>query len=162
MRVIHESDHSRVYLAETVGGVRAALKELVYVRALSAKVLDDFDREAKLLREIDHPAIPRLINYFTEGKQIRTRNYLASESVEGETLLSRLDHHRFTVPEVSAIARDTLVVPLYLHGLSPPIIHRDIKPENLIVRPGGTIALERRSVQGLNKIDLLSVLDRRQ
>src|SRR4051812_39178915 len=52
LRVTHEGEHGRVYLAERSDEVRVALKELLYTLAPNAKSLDDFEREAKLLRQI--------------------------------------------------------------------------------------------------------------
>ncbi len=139
--LLHEGSHSRVYLAQAKDGARVVLKEMLFARAPDAKTLDDFAREGELLRQLDHPAIPRFIASFTEGTGSGTRLYLAQELVEGSTLLAMLATHRFDAAEAEALARDVLGVLAYLHGLSPPVLHRDLKPANLILRPDGRLAL---------------------
>jgi serine/threonine protein kinase len=140
-KVLHEGSHSRVYLAQGADGRRVVLKEMLFARAPDAKTLDDFAREGELLRQLDHPAIPRFVASFTEGTGSGTRLYLAQEHIEGTTLLARLGTHRFDAREAESLARDVLGVLAYLHGLSPPVLHRDLKPANLIVRPDGRLSL---------------------
>ena len=141
LRLLHEGNHSRVYLAQGPDGQRIALKELLFSLAPDAKALDDFAREGALLHQLAHPAIPRFIATFQEGSGAGTRLYLAQEFVEGKTLLAQLTDHRFSAAEAEGLARQLLPVLAYLHALSPPIIHRDLKPANLIVRPDGSLAL---------------------
>jgi serine/threonine protein kinase len=141
LKVLHEGSHSRVYLAQGADGRRVVLKELLFARAPDAKTLDDFAREGELLRQLDHPAIPRFIASFTEGTGSGTRLYLAQEFIEGPTLLAMLASRRFRAAEAEVLARDLLGVLSYLHGLSPPVLHRDLKPANLIVRPDGRLSL---------------------
>ena len=141
LRLLNESDHARVYLAEDAAGHKVALKELIFARAPDAQTIDAFEREAALLRQISHPAIPRFVASFREGQGVGTRLYLAQQFVEGESLASRLEAHRFDEREARHIAREVLGVLAFLHGLSPPLVHRDVKPANLLVRPDGSIAL---------------------
>ena len=141
LNVLHEGSHSRVYRAQAADGRPLVLKEMLFARAPDAKTLDDFAREGELLRQLDHPAIPRFIASFTEGTGSDTRLYLAQELIEGTTLLAMLANHRFDAAEAESLARDVLAVLAYLHGLSPPVLHRDLKPANLIVRPDGRLAL---------------------
>jgi serine/threonine-protein kinase len=141
IRVIHQSPHSRVYLAQGPGGERVALKELLFATAPDAKALDDFAREGALLRQLHHPGIPRFVASFREGQGAGTRFYLAQEFVEGRPLLALLEDKRFTADEVRALAEQLLEVLGYLQGLSPPVLHRDLKPANLILRPDGKLVL---------------------
>lgn len=141
LKMLHESDHARVYLAEDASGARVALKELIYARAPDAQTIEAFEREAALLRQVSHPAIPRFVASFREGQGTATRLYLAQEFVEGQSLAQKLETHRFDEAEARRFADAVLRILAYLHGLSPPLVHRDVKPANLIVRPDGTIAL---------------------
>jgi hypothetical protein len=117
------------------------LKELAFVQTPTLDAIAMFEREAKFLRALEHPAIPRFRASFEEGTGVNTRYYLAQELVTGESLAHKLDDHFFTETEVLAIARQVLEVLVYLQSLSPMVIHRDIKPANLIQKPDGTIAV---------------------
>lgn len=140
-QVLVTSQHGRLYLARDEDGRRLALKELVFTQVPDIGTLTAFEREAKLLRELDHPGIPRFINSFREGEGVQTRLYLAQEYIEGASLAQHLETHRFTEPELMRIAARVLEILVYLQSISPPIFHRDIKPANLIMKLDGTVAL---------------------
>jgi len=139
-RVLVSNAHGRMYVAHDADDRRVALKELAFVQAPGPDALAKFEREAKFLRALEHPAIPRFLASFEEGSGVHTRYYLAQELVEG-TALDRLDEHWYTEAEVIELARQVLGVIVYLQSLSPMVIHRDIKPANLIKRADGSIAL---------------------
>ena len=139
-RVLVSNAHGRMYLARDADGTQVALKELAFVQPPSPAALAAFEREAKFLRALDHPAIPRFVASFEEGRGVHTRYYLAQELVSG-TPLDRIDDHWYSEAEVVDIAKQVLAILIYLQSLSPIVIHRDIKPANLIRRGDGTIAL---------------------
>ena len=139
-RVLVSNAHGRMYVARDADGKRVALKELAFVHAPSADAHAAFEREAKFLRALEHPAIPRFLASFEEGSGVHTRYYLAQELVEG-TPLDRLDEHWYSEAEIVEIAKQVLGVLVYLQSLSPMVIHRDIKPANLVKRGDGSIAL---------------------
>jgi len=130
-----------MYVAEDPSGRRVALKELAFALVPNAQAIEAFEREARLLRELTHPAVPRFVASFQEGAGPKLRLYLAQEFVEGETLLARIARGPLTEGDCRKIAREVLDVLDALHRRSPKILHRDIKPANLIVREDGTIAL---------------------
>ena len=140
-RLLVQNARGRLYLARGPQGETLALKELAFIQAPHPDALDAFEREARLLRQLDHPQIPRFWGSFREGQGVSTRLYLAQEFVEGESLDRRLEHHRFTEAEVRELAAQVLGILEYLQGLSPKVFHRDIKPANLVRRPDGQIAL---------------------
>jgi eukaryotic-like serine/threonine-protein kinase len=93
-----------------------------------------FEREAETLKAIEHPAIPRYIDYFeldpTGGKGYAlVQSYVAGKSLEEYMQAGRI----FTETEVKEIAQALLKILSYLHGRQPPVIHRDIKPSNIIL-----------------------------
>lgn len=139
--VLAQSDHGRIYLAEAPTGERLAVKELVFTQVPEISVVEAFEREARLLRQLDHPSIPRYVDSFIEGEGVHMRFYLAQTYVEGVSLAHRLADHRFTEHEVRAIGRRVLRVLVYLQSLSPQVFHRDLKPSNILQRPDGSIAL---------------------
>jgi hypothetical protein len=140
-RVLVSNAHGRMYAARDADGKQVALKELAFVQSPSLEAIAAFEREAKFLRALDHPAIPRFCASFQEGTGVHVRYYLAQALVDGEALDDRLEAHWFSEPEIVGIARQVLDVLVYLQHLSPRVIHRDIKPANLIVRPDGSIAV---------------------
>ena len=140
LRVLVSNAHGRMYVARDADDRHVALKELAFVQAPSPAALAAFEREARFLRALAHPAIPRFLASFEEGSGVHTRYYLAQELVEG-TSLDRLDDHWYREPEILELAKQVLEIVVYLQSLSPMVIHRDIKPANLVKRADGTIAL---------------------
>ena len=92
-----------------------------------------FEREAQILKQLDHPRIPKYKDYFS----IDDRHLwfgLVQQYIPGLSLKQLLDQgKRFTEADVENIAQEILEILLYLHGLNPPLLHRDIKPSNLIL-----------------------------
>jgi hypothetical protein len=140
-RVLVSNAHGRMYVARDADGRQVALKELAFVQAPSLAVVAAFEREARFLRALEHPAIPRFVASFEEGVGVHVRYYLAQELVAGASLAAALDEHWFTDAEIRDVARQVLRVLVYLQSLSPRVIHRDIKPANLVRRADGSIAV---------------------
>ena len=139
-RVLVSNAHGRMYVARDADGKHVALKELAFVQAPSQSTIDAFEREAKFLRALEHPAIPRFVASFEEGRGVHARYYLAQELVDG-TSLDRIEQRWYTEAEIVDVARQVLGILVYLQSLSPIVIHRDVKPANLIRRGDGSIAL---------------------
>jgi serine/threonine protein kinase len=123
-------------------GTEVCVKELSLIQARDFKALELFRRSAAMLSGIDHPAIPKLIEYFEEERGGVVYHYLVQELVDGENLAEALRRgERFDETKAIALARDVLRILRHLHGLSPPVIHRDLKPSNLMRDRGGGIRL---------------------
>jgi len=91
-----------------------------------------FTDEAHLLAELDHPNLPKVVDFFSEGD----RKYLIMEYIEGETLESRVLSYNGFLPEEKVLHYCIQIagVLLYLHSHKPdPIIFRDLKPANILV-----------------------------
>ncbi|MCP3141497.1 serine/threonine-protein kinase [Pyxidicoccus xibeiensis] len=140
-RLISQSVHGRVYLAEGPEGRPVALKELLFALVPGVEQLDAFEREAAVLRSLSHPDIPRFVASFKEGSGVGTRLYLAQEFLEGESLLQRIERQRLDEDETWALAEQVLRTLQALHERTPALLHRDVKPANLILRPDGRVAL---------------------
>src|SRR5438067_7532504 len=132
-RLLSRSPHGRRDFAEDGSGRRVALKELAFALVPNAQSLDAFEREARLLRELSHPAVPRFVASFQEGQGPKLRLYIAQEFVEGESLLARIQRGPLDEPACRDIARQVLEVLDVLHRRSPKVLHRDIKPANIIL-----------------------------
>jgi serine/threonine protein kinase len=119
-----------------------AMKVLSLRQASQWKAIELFEREAKVLASLNHPQIPKYLDYFSIDLESDRRFYLVQELIEGQSLSVIIQNGgRFTEVEVKQIAVQILEVLCYLHELLPPVVHRDIKPQNLIRRPNGAIAL---------------------
>ncbi|MEB3882399.1 protein kinase [Lyngbya sp. CCY1209] len=107
------------------------LKEMNADMAQIAKARELFEREAKTLKSLNHPGIPKFYDFFVEAG----KKYLVMEMVHGQDLEKRIFQRGPATPEQAiAWAIQTGEVLEYLHNLDPPIIHRDIKPANLMLR----------------------------
>ncbi|MEH2285353.1 MAG: serine/threonine-protein kinase [Nostoc sp.] len=91
-----------------------------------------FEREAQILKQLNHPRIPRYIDYFCIDD--RTLWFaLIQEYIPGESLKDKLAvGKRFSEKRARKIAGEILNILTYLHELNPGVLHRDIKPSNLI------------------------------
>ena len=117
------------------------IKELQFARQGDWKTEELFAREAEVLRQLDHPRIPRYLDSFSEGQGKRLRSYLVQERMDGVDLRAELQTRRHTEDDVLIIVDEVLAILEYLQGLNPPIIHRDLKPSNLMRLRDGHIAL---------------------
>ena len=98
-----------------------------------------FEREARLLANLRHPALPKVLDHFGEGDGL----FLVMEYIPGEDLGRMLEREGrpFSTDEVLGWADQLLGALEYLHGLDPPVLHRDIKPANLKLISRGHIVL---------------------
>ncbi|HSP62231.1 MAG TPA: serine/threonine-protein kinase [Pyrinomonadaceae bacterium] len=98
-----------------------------------------FEREARLMAALDHPVLPRVSDYFTEGH----RAFFVMQFVEGQDLAEIIAQQPGPFPRHAVIAwADQLLDALiYLHSRERQVIHRDIKPHNLKITPTGRIVL---------------------
>ncbi len=123
-------------------GVIVALKEVSLQGSQSWKLIELFEREVAMLKQLDHPAIPQYIDSFVVDSNQDRLYYLAQTLAEGRTLTAWIESGwRCTEVEAQEVALQLLDVLNYLQRCDPPIIHRDIKPLNIIRREDGKIFL---------------------
>jgi len=113
-----------------------ALKETFSVHS---RLRRQFEQEARLLAQLNHPALPRVSDYFTEGD----RAFLVMQFIAGADLAEIIAKQPGPFPrnQVVAWADQMLDALIYLHTRDRQIIHRDIKPHNLKLTAAGKIAL---------------------
>ncbi len=131
------------YLAEDLqSGQQVALKALSLYRMTDWKMVELFEREAQVLAQLNHSAIPRYLEYFYVDTPQNRSFYIAQQLAPGHSLAALVQNGwRVTEEEVRHIAIQILEILVYLHEHTPPIIHRDIKPQNLIRRDDGQVFL---------------------
>ena len=119
-----------------------AIKALSLKRARDWKAIELFDREAKILSQLNHPAIPQYIDSFQVDTEIDRQYYIVQTLADGESLFDAIESGwKPTIAETKDIAAQVLEILTYLHTLNPPVIHRDLKPQNLIRNNDGKIYL---------------------
>lgn len=121
-------------------GEQVAVKALDLSRVADWKAVELFEREAKTLRQLDHPNIPDYLDFIPVRDD--ESGYLIQSLAPGTPLDVRIrDQGYFREDQVEAIALRTLEVLDYLSSLHPPVVHRDLKPANLLFDVDGTIHL---------------------
>lgn len=92
--------------------------------------------EAGMMKKLDHPALPRIVDIIDNGKTV----YVVMDYIEGESLDQILERNGAQPQElVIEWAKQLCDVLRYLHALNPPIIYRDMKPANVMLKPEGTL-----------------------
>ena len=113
-----------------------ALKETLFTDERLSK---QFEREARLLARLHHPALPRVSDHFSEAEG----QFLVMQYIPGDDLSEMMARKRgpFPVAQVLTWADQLLDALDYLHTQDPQIVHRDIKPQNLKITARGQIIL---------------------
>jgi serine/threonine-protein kinase len=124
----------RALVRET--GQRVAFKIIGLSQLGNETAVARFEREAKILKQLKHPNITRLI---ATGHYKKTP-FIAMELVEGESLdrvLARRSN--FSWEEVVDLGKQLCAALQHAHMKG--IIHRDLKPSNVMVLPDGSVKL---------------------
>jgi hypothetical protein len=128
--------------------VDAASGKPVVVKALELRRLEGWkdvellEREARVLRNLDHERIPRYVDSFREDREGSSLFVLVQEHIPGTSLEAWVSSGwRGTETEIRALGAQVLHILGYIHSLRPPLIHRDLNPKNLIRREDGQVFL---------------------
>jgi serine/threonine-protein kinase len=126
-----------VYLARyRKTGKLVALKVMLAGGDDNPLALARFEREAEVLKQLDHPNIVR----FYVASHYQGAPYYAMEFVEGEPVDELLERRgRLTWEEVVEIGRQVCAALQHAHDQG--IVHRDLKPSNLMITADGTVKL---------------------
>ena len=94
--------------------------------------------EANLMKRLDHPALPRIVDIIDNGVTI----YIVMDYIEGESL-DKILKQSGPQPEDLVIGwgKQLCDALSYLHSQKPPIIYRDMKPANVMLKPEGNIKI---------------------
>lgn len=120
-----------------------AVKEMVSQtrdQNVQRTIIQNFEREANILATLSHPAIPRVLDYFSQGE----RSYLVMEFIQGKNLEEILQEQNKPISAEYAInwGIELCDVLQYLHAHQPePIIFRDMKPQNVMLNQHNRLML---------------------
>lgn len=101
-------------------------------------VVNSLLAEANLMKRLDHPALPRIVDIIDNGVTI----FVIMDYIEGESLDKVLAEYGAQPEElVIGWAKQLCDALSYLHSQKPPIIYRDMKPANIMLKPEGNIKI---------------------
>lgn len=133
--ILGEGASGVVYLAWD----RHLLRQVAIKKQKRNENSDDrsFRQELTMLKELKHPMLPALYDYFWEKGW-----YLVMEYVQGISLHNYIDKTG-GIEEKQALVWALQIAELlcYLHDRKPAVIYRDLKPDNIMVCPDGKVRL---------------------
>lgn len=141
LREIGRGGMSVVYLAmDTHLNKQWAVKE-IRKRGNGKKdeiVVNSLLAEANLMKGLDHPALPRIVDIIDHGSTI----FVVMDYIEGESLDKILKAEGVQAEDVVITWAKQLCDALsYLHTQTPPIIYRDMKPAIVMLKPEGNVKI---------------------
>ena len=90
---------------------------------------NDFLKEIEVLKELEHPNIVKIIEYYIDNKN----HYIITELLNGGELFDAIiKFKKFNEKKAAYIMKQILSALNYLH--SKGVVHRDIKPENILIQ----------------------------
>jgi len=103
------------------------------------KALEQFKIEAKILANLNHSNIPKVIDYFEDSR----KHYLVMDYIEGWTLKQVIESSSSFIAVRDLINWGIKICEIlhFLHSQNPPIIFRDLKPSNVILDMYGELKL---------------------
>lgn len=124
MKVIKENERQRIALIEINGK-----------KFIEKRIHDDKSELYEILKKINHPNIPKIIDVKLESDTVVTEEYINGKSLK--TLMD--EKYVFSKKLIKSIVSQIISAISELHKFN--IIHRDIKPDNIIMDQSGHIWL---------------------
>ncbi|MCD4783961.1 MAG: serine/threonine protein kinase [Candidatus Eremiobacteraeota bacterium] len=122
MSTVYEVDdlnlHSRWAMKETLD---------IFPDRDKSDILDQFRKEARILANLSHPNLPKVIDYFSENG----KHYLVEELINGVSTSDVLESEGFDEYRILKWAVQVCDLLHFLHGHN--IIYRDLKPGNILM-----------------------------
>src|SRR5436190_18841167 len=119
-------------MGEVYRGRDTRLDRSVAIKIVSPEFAQRFEREAKMISQLNHPHICTL---YDVGD-----NYLVMELLEGQTLADRLAKGPLTVEEV--LRYGTQIAEALDKAHKQGVVHRDMKPGNVMLTKSGAKLLD--------------------
>lgn len=124
---IYLADHLRLEKPVVIKKIKDSMQGVIENRG-----------EADILKNLNHPYLPQVYDFFIENNQV----YTVMEYIEGENFQQLLKKgKKFAAKDIIKWGTQLSEVLAYLHSQTPAIIHRDIKPANIMLTPKGNVCL---------------------
>ncbi|MEJ5304601.1 MAG: serine/threonine-protein kinase [Ignavibacteria bacterium] len=128
VETLKKDSQTGVYLANHIYlNKKIILKSLDTSNLIDQAILHRFKREAKILAQLDHPNIIKVLDFGTYQNYF----YISFEYFQGESLRNFLKKKKLDLNEFETIVAQILLGLDYAH--SQKIIHRDLKPDNILI-----------------------------
>lgn len=125
-----------VWRAERCDGMFEMSVAIKFVRNDRPDVLDRFKLERRVLAQLDHPGIARLLD---GGVTDAGLPYLVTEFIEGESIDRWCEHRNANLKQRLELIVDVCDAVAYAH--SELVVHRDLKPGNILIDTEGNAKL---------------------
>jgi serine/threonine-protein kinase len=112
--------------------VERAVKILAPEMARSAKIMERFDREARVMAQLEHPNVVPVHDVGRDGDIV----YLVMSLFHDGSLDDQLEEHG-ALPPRDAVQATLGVVHALKAAHRKGVIHRDVKPQNVLIDPHG-------------------------
>jgi tRNA A-37 threonylcarbamoyl transferase component Bud32 len=142
VKILGQGGMGAVYLAEDQRlPTQWAIKEMKR-EGLTPQELQDaadlFRTEARLLSDLRHRNLPRIVDFFQQDVQL----YLVMDFIDGETLEAKIARDGpISLPFALDLCLQISDVLDYLHTRKEPVVFRDFKPGNVMLTPQNEVKL---------------------
>ncbi len=140
-QITRELGHNRAggrvtYLATEINTKRSVVvKQFQFARTGAHwSEYQAYEKEIQILRELDHPSIPRYLDSFQTAS-----GFCMVQEYKNAPSLANPAH--WNPEQIKQIAISVLEILKYLQNRVPPVIHRDLKPENILVNDRMNVSL---------------------
>lgn len=142
-KTLQQSRMGTTYLAKSQqDNLKCIIKSVSLDTLENQQRIINIEEEAKVLKYLNHPNIPKLIEVFTEQKDGVTNIFLVQQYLKGRNIQEIIDNERaFSEIEAVEIVIKICNILNYIHSFSPSIIHQDIKPANILLESDGNVNL---------------------
>lgn len=125
----------RTFLAsELWTQTNVVIKLLLFGADCTWEDLKLFEREAEVLKSLQHSAIPQYLDFFEVETKQGKGFALVQTYIEARSLQDWVEAGRtFSEEDLKEIAKALLGILDYLHCRQPSVVHRDLKPSNILL-----------------------------
>lgn len=128
LECLKKDAHSAVYLADHAYlGKKIILKTLNTENLPDRTILQRFQREARILAQLDHPNIIKVLDFGAQGRDF----YISFEYFPGSNLREALQKGELNAAQKLELAKQLFQGLAVAHQSG--VIHRDLKPENILI-----------------------------
>lgn len=129
------NDFNEIFVAKTIQNGQQVVLKKALLSNNNLPAASKAGHEYSILKELDHPGIPKVYDVIFEGNYIA----LVQEFIEGTDLRRLLINKKLNHKEIINVAIQLIDILDYLHQNG--ILHKDINPGNVLLGSNGKIKL---------------------